>query len=69
MGGQNITSNSAGSATGNMQVTNGNNQTPDTPVGVQDGSRVNGSGAPSRTEAEPITEKRDPQFVYSEHLP
>ena len=53
-----------------------------TPVGVQDGSRVEGSGgasteAPSRTEAKPITDrryglrrrprkKRDPQFVYSE---
>ena len=80
-----------GSATGDLQVTNGYNQTPDgnqtpddnqTPVGVQDGSRVEGSGgasteAPSRTEAEPITDrryglrrrprkKRDPQFVYSE---
>ena len=53
-----------------------------TPLGVQDGSRVEGSGgasieAPSTAKAEPITDrryglrrrlrkKRDPQFVYSE---
>ena len=34
----------AGSATGDQQVTNGHNQTPDAPVGVQDLSRVKGSG-------------------------
>ena len=52
---------------------------PDTPVGVQDGSSVNRSGAAS-TKVEPVNEfrryrlrrrprkKRDPQFIYSEDL-
>ena len=57
-----------------------NVQAPDTPVGVQDGSSVNRSGAAS-TKVEPVNDdrryglrrrpqnKRDPQFVYSEDLP
>ena len=56
-----------------------NVQAPDTPVGVQDGSSVNRSGAAS-TKVEPVNEfrryrlrrrprkKRDPQFIYSEDL-
>ena len=62
-----------------MDCVDRNVQAPDTPVGVQDGSSVNGSCGAS-TKFELVNEdryglirrprkKRDPQFVYSKELP
>mgnify|MGYP001804719177 CR=1 FL=1 len=46
-------------STGDLQITDGNVQAPDTPVGVQNGSSVNGSvgastDSPSTAKAEPV---------------
>ena len=72
-------------STGDVQITDGNVQAAETPVGVQNYSSVSGRGGASTeglstSKAEPVNrdirnrlrrslKKHDPQFVYSEDLP